>query len=287
MKYTRLHKLHKISPEEFSLANLAERYLVGQNMSKLPDLYKAFGVGGPKNDRDSYITSLSIGSYSNKSYKAALGPKTDSDMFDRCESIARWYLNRLRSSRAETNRFKTRLSKVQLYLAGSVNGVSTETSTGEFRTFDSSIAGKRMIRALIDWQPKNLGGAKYIVARHSRDHSFVFGEGGSPTLTYTPHIAGMRCIAKLEDGDAEVPLFASDRFILDYMLQGMPYVPSLIGDGDVIPVRFLDGSLPYKVQDGFLAKVASEFACAATERDAIKGAKMRAVRKTKKALGLL
>lgn len=285
MKYTRLHKLHKISPEDFSLANLAERYLVGQNMSKLPDLYKAFGVGGPKNDRDSYITSLSIGSYSNKSYKAALDPKTDSDMFDRCESLARWYLNRLRSSRAETNRFKTRLSKVQIYLAGSGNGVSMETPTGEFRTFDSSTHIKRMVRHLNSWRGNHLNEVKVNVAQHSRNHDFTFSP--APTLTYTPHIARMRIMAGMNDGDAEAPIFASDRFILDYMLQGLPYVPSLISDGDVIPVRFIDGTLPFVVQNGFLAKVATEFACAATERDALKGAKMRAVRKTKKALGLL
>ena len=284
MKYTRSHRSLGINADEFTIANLLEKYLSddgspGENRNLIADLYRGFGQSGKQESRDTYISPIN-GFRTQDTFKWVR--KRNPDLFDRCEGIVRTYLRMLREKRAERKR-GNRKTLTQLYLEGAAVRM---INNGDAREFYSRGNIAHMTRKLREWRPKSLDQLAITVATHSSHHDFIYSATSDTKFIYTPHIGKMRGDAAIRTGDAYVPNVVSDRFIFDYMLHGKPYVPSLICDGDVIAVRFIEDST-FKLHDGFLAKVGSEFSCAATERDALKGAKMRAVRKTKKALGLV
>jgi hypothetical protein len=142
-------------------------------------------------------------------------------------------------------------------------------------------------RKITEWRPNIIGGVTSRVALHSRDTSF---RTDNCTLTYSPTQAKLRidaALAGVED-DTHIPLIATDRFILSFVnANGEHYVPDRISDGQELEVQFISDGPEPRVMLGWLVKYATEFGCSANLSDARKAAKMRAVRKTKKALGLV
>lgn len=263
MRYSRTYPMLR---SEHDIAASIEQYLTSGYPKAKADLYSDLGMRGPHGKRSDYCQS-----YVGKKYSRPAG--ANAEYLERCYSALRTYINRIRDSRRD-RRVPPFANLVDRYKSGQVIEINE-------RVFDPGYV-YWLSRRISEWRPNNLSGILKSICTHSSKHNF-----DNHRLTYTAHMAYMRYSAFMKRDDAHAPFVVSDKFIFDYMLQGKPYVPSFFADGDVIPVRYIDGDKPYVLRDGFVAKVGDSYGCGNTARDAVKGAKMRAVRKVKKTLGIL
>lgn len=262
----RYSKSYPMLRSEYDIAASVEQYLTSGYPKAKADLYSDFGLRGPHGSRSDYCQT-----YNTSRYKRPAG--TDGNYIEKCQSLLRMYINRIRDSRRD-RRVTPTTSLVEKYKYGSNVKINN-------RLFDPGCV-TWLQRRIQEWRPNNLSYCQKSICTHSSQHNF-----DNHKLTYTASMAKMRYESFKNDNDAHVPIIVSDKFILDYMLGGNPYVPSIFADGDVIPVRYIEGDRPHAVKDGFVAKIGDSYGCGNTERDAVKGAKMRAVRKAKKTLGIL
>lgn len=264
----RYSKSYPMLRSEYDIAASVEQYLTSGYPKAKADLYSDFGLRGPHGSRSDYCQT-----YNTSRYKRPAG--TNGNYVERCQSLLRMYINRIRDSRRD-RRVTPTPSLVEKYKSGSSVRIND-------RLFDPGYV-HWLHKRICEWRPGNLSYGPKSICAHSSKHNF---DSQTQRLTYTASMAKMRYESFILDGDAHVPIIVSDKFILDYMLEGKPYVPSIFADGDVIPVRYIEGDRPHAVKDGFVAKVGDSYGCGNTARDAVKGAKMRAVRKAKKTLGIL
>lgn len=152
------------------------------------------------------------------------------------------------------------------------------------RAFESASHVRWFASRISDWRPKLIGALATELVKHTKDNRVDLASG---KIYQTPSIAKLRRLGSAEEGDKHIPLVATDKFILKfYDDNGSQCVPDKISDGDSWVVDFISDDSKPTVKRGVLVRYATEFGCSLTLTDATKAAKMKAVRKAKKALGL-
>jgi hypothetical protein len=184
------------------------------------------------------------------------------------------YINRKRSLRAIAKGAPYQ-SKFQAALRGSVVSLNGER-------FHPMGNVKWMVNKISQWRPNLIGPLAPVMSLHSLTKELSLDKG---RLAINPTEASKRMVAANfpADDDRHIPLVATDRFIM-WFPDG---VPDRICDGEDVRVAFITDCSKPRCTWGWLSKHGTEFGCSATQSDARKAAKMRAVRKAKKALGLL
>ena len=278
MKKKKLYELRKISSVgEHELFKACERYITFGDRKIMKKLYERLGLSGKS--RRPYAHS-----FSGDGWSAGRGVTLTN--FHQARDCITMHINSVERWREEA-RPKPYESKFQSVINNNTF-VSITHPNGEQAVFKT---GKSRVlslgRKITEWRPNIIGNVTGRVALHSRDTSFSFASG---CLTYSPTQAKQRIVAALAgtEDDTHIPLVATDRFFFSFVsANGEHYVPDRISDGQELEVQFIsDGPKPQMVR-GWLVKYATEFGCSANLSDARKAAKMKAVRKTKKALGLL
>lgn len=239
-----------------------EHYLTRGNRKKLQALYKMIGQSGK--NRSKTVSSFSLEEPFFKGLRNVSDPR----------SIFLDYINRKRTLRANA-RGNPVESKFKAALRGSVVSLNG-------RHFHPMGDVRWMVNRISQWRPNLIGHLAPVMSLHSLTKELSLDQG---RLTINPTEAAKRRVAANlpADDDRHIPLVATDRFIM-WFPDG---VPDRICDGEDVQVAFITDCSKPRCTWGWLSKHGDEFGCSTTQSDARKAAKMRAVRKAKKALGLL
>lgn len=254
-----LYKLHKE----------AEFYMTRNERRNLIKLYSMFGVRGK--ERAYNARAFECWDIKNKfGYSLTAARHARDVMYD--------YMTSIRQSRRDSRPDPSTMKfKFAVVTGGGYALVGN-------RAFESSSHVKWFANRISEWRPKLVGILSTVMAKHTRDNQIDLGNN---KVYQTPSIAKLRRLGAAEEGDKFIPLVATDKFILKfYDNNGNQCVPDKISDGDSWVVDFISDDSKPKVKRGVLVKYATEFGCSLTLTDATKAAKMKAVRKAKKALGL-
>lgn len=264
MKKKQRHEINKLTQNYNNLFKATESYLTKGKRSNLAKLYTLAGMRGDKSKRSQYVR----GFHSDEAILNGLASKHDA------RSIFSEYLNALKAKRRDMIGDPAE-SKFAMAMRGCV------VSFGE-RMFAPKNDVRWIANRITEWRPNLIGDLTAQVVKHSSQKTMCL---PTTTLRMTPGEARLRRdkYNNPAESDDHVPLVATDRFIM-WFASG---VPEKICDGDDVMVAFITDDSRPKVTWGWLSKFGTEFGCSANLSDARKAAKMRAVRKAKKALGLV
>lgn len=264
MKKKQRHEINKLTQNYNKLFKAAESYLIKGKRSNLAKLYTAAGMRGDKSKRSQYVR----GFHFDEAKINDLEAKADA------RSIFMDYLNNLKAKRRDMIGDPAE-SKFAMAMRGCV------VSFGG-RMFAPKNDVRWVANRITEWRPNLIGDLTVKVVTHSSQKTMCL---PTTTLRMTPGEARLRRdkYNNPAESDDHVPLVATDRFIM-WFANG---VPEKICDGDDVMVAFITDDSKPKVTWGWLSKFGTEFGCSANLSDARKAAKMRAVRKAKKALGLV
>lgn len=270
MNRKQMYELNRASSRQHrALFKAAEAYLTIGNRDNLSKLYDLMRIRGKTRGN---TTTFSMYELENKLKHDFISGRDARDiMYD--------YIIRIQSIRRDARTYN-KSSKTQLL----------RNSTMSVDYGDRNFALLRDVRWLSHqisgWRPSIIGMLTPIVEMHTSNNRVDF---ANTKLHQTPRIAKLRKDRVNEpiESDSYVPLVATDRFIIKFFdANGNQCVPDKIADGDAWDVEFISDDNKPTLKRGVLAKFGTEFGCSVTLSDATKAAKMRAVRKAKKALGL-
>lgn len=209
--------------------------------------------------------------------------KLPSRMLTQLASAAETNAALIREARNEAREGEFRPTLTQTYLAR-----RPITIKGK-REFFPNHALNRLRNALIDWYPSRYRGVTTESIKptlRAADHDLRF----ASDLRYTPGIANRRRDAWVAHNEKRggFPWVVTDRFIVDVIgSDGKVYVPERIEDERFYPVRFMEKPIPTEIRDGWLYSFGGYLGCSGRKQDAMKAAKMKAVRAAKESLGIL
>lgn len=255
-------EINLIGRHYYNLFKATETYLTREDRRWLSTLYKMAGQHGK--NRSKVIESLDWSAPLLKGLKNVQDPK----------SIFRDYLNRVREIRKEM--------KPQPYESAFKLATRGGVVCIKGRYFSPMSDARWLANRIAEWRPNLIGHLSTELSAHSLKREISL---ANTKLTISPGEALLRRkgVEFPREDDRHIPLVATDRFIM-WFPNG---VPEKICDGDDVQVAFITDDSKPRVAWGWLSKHGTEFGCSAHQSDARKAAKMRAVRKAKKALGLI
>lgn len=260
---------------EYEIASTIMRAFTGGNPHRTKDVISTF-FSDSKASRNGKAKDPDYSTFRMAQKDVCIGSNQNSRTNATSASFLESFWRQIQSHRRKRREVKDQ-TKFSNVLAGGVASIGERDFHG---SYVSSIAME-----IRDWRPRSMQYVKPKVVMHTSLHSFNSKDPNE--LCYTPYMAKLRVMGSKKNDQEHIPLIASDRFILDYILCGKPYVPSFIHDGDVVQVRFIDPDNKFKVTEGWLARSGNDYGCSATESGAIRAAKIRNVKRVKKTLGLL
>lgn len=215
--------------------------------------------------------------------------KLPSRMLTQLASAAETNAALIREARNEARQGQFRPTRTQSYRAGRPNVIHDLRFAEEKREFYPNHALNRLRNALTDWYPSRYKGVTTDSIKptlRAADHDLRFAND----LRFTPGLASRRrdASAAYNDGTGGFPWVVTDRFIVDvFDSNGKSYVPDTIEDEQYYPVRFMEKPIPTEMRDGWLCSYGGFLGCSGRKQDAMKAAKMKAVRAAKENLGIL